>query len=558
MEHERLLVGVLADLAEGRAGRAREECATRWERAGDPVDASLASLASFWIGEYEAATAWAGRALDDATDDAADDTADDRVRALARAAAALAAGGDPAADGRDAWAGGVALLLAAPDPGSRWWIAVRYLLAEAALVGARLDDAVRVVATGSVGGPAWAGHPFAVVMAACAVRAALFAGDVAAASELLEPLRAAALPGPRSAAVVEAVAGVVLGNADDPGGVTRSLAAATAVRDGERDFLDRGVLLLLAFGAIAVGDVAEAARLVFAAGDDGDLGSCTIIDRALGLELLLVAALEQHDLAAAEIWLEASASFASHPTARPTVQRAHSRYLLAVGDVGGARAAGEASVLACRQDGRLVEAAEGEIVLARARIAAEDVAGAARDLRALVEVSDASGHHAVRRSAATTLHGARRRLPPVAGGGWSALSAREQEVGRCVLDGLDVDDIAAALHLSPRTVRSHVSRVLCAFAVATRIGLLAAVRPAGPDLPVPPPAALSPRQADVARAVAAGATNQQVATALGISVKGVEKHVSDILVRWSARSRFELARTWWAGEGAGTTDPQKD
>lgn len=57
---------------------------------------------------------------------------------------------------------------------------------------------------------------------------------------------------------------------------------------------------------------------------------------------------------------------------------------------------------------------------------------------------------------------------------------------------------------------------------------------------------MSPRQAEVAALVAQGLSNQLVAQRLGITVKGVEKHVGDILRRWSGTSRFDLARRWWA------------
>ncbi|WP_182378388.1 helix-turn-helix transcriptional regulator [Nocardioides sp. WS12] len=532
---------VFAHLGHGTAPVAATECAAAWDADRDPVAAALAAVCGFWQGDFAGATAWAERALAE--------SGDDETRALALAAAALASAGDPDARPEPAWSTAWALLEAAPDADSAWWTSIRYLLAESALVGARLADAQRVVASGPMVGTAWAGHPFAAMMVACAVRTAVFSGQIDRATALIEPMRAATEPGSRLEGVVEAVAGLVLGNADDASGVSRSRELTPVVGDGDRDFVDRGVLLLLAFGAIAIGDIPTAARLVFQAGDDGDLGACTIIDRALGLEMLVVAALAEEDLPAAETWLANLMTLAEHPTSAPTVDRVRSRYLLVVGDVEAAVAAATASIEACRAQGRGIEAAEGEIVLARARIAGNDVAGASRDLRALVNASDASGHRAVRRSAASTLQPARRRLPPVAGGGWEALSEREREIARCVLDGLEVDQIATDLFLSPATVRTHVSRVLCAFGVPTRIGLLAAVGE-GRVAPASVPTPLSPRQSEVARLVAGGASNQQVADELGISVKGVEKHVGDILERWNAGSRFEVARIWW-GSGAG-------
>jgi len=85
----------------------------------------------------------------------------------------------------------------------------------------------------------------------------------------------------------------------------------------------------------------------------------------------------------------------------------------------------------------------------------------------------------------------------------------------------------------------------CAIGVPSRIGLLAAVG-GGEGAGAQEPAPLSSRQADVAHRIAQGRSNAQVAAELGVSVKAVEKHVGDILQRWGAGSRFEVARIWWA------------
>ncbi|RYE78241.1 MAG: LuxR family transcriptional regulator, partial [Myxococcales bacterium] len=187
-------------------------------------------------------------------------------------------------------------------------------------------------------------------------------------------------------------------------------------------------------------------------------------------------------------------------------------------------------------------------ILARAHIASRDVAAASRDLRSLVESSDAAGHRSVRRSAGLALQSARRRLPPVAGSGWDALSTREREVAEHLLRGHDVDEIARLMFLTPGTVRTHLSRVLCAFGVPTRIGFLATARRPEGEPPTPAPAELSARQCDVAALVATGARNHEIAETLGISTKSVEKHVSDVLTRWQIRSRFGIARIWWASQ----------
>ncbi|KRC57397.1 MULTISPECIES: helix-turn-helix domain-containing protein [unclassified Nocardioides] len=530
-----LLDDVLGHLAAGTPELARAACLAAVEGAG-PAALGLAALADFWLGDFAAGTRHALEGLARAEDDC--------TRALCLAAASLATGGDIDAapvDG-DELRG---LLAAAGDPSSRWWSAVRYVASEAALVGARIRTAAAMDATGPPAGAAWQGHPFAPVMWICQARIAAFSGRIDPAQALLPSVRASVVPDSRLAPVTEAVAVLVRGNAGDADGIRIAADIAARVPDQPRDFLDRGALLLLAFGAIAVYDVRTAASLAFRAGADAALSQCTLIDRALCFEMFLNAALLEEDADAVGAWLEALTELAGHPSTAPSVRRARARVAIAAGDSETAIELLVPSIEACLADERGVEAAEGQILLGRARILAEDLGTASRELRALVADSDRAGFGAVRRAATAALASSGRRLPPIAGAGWDGLSEREAEVARAVLLGQEVEEIAAALFLAPSTVRTHVSRVLCAFGVATRIGLLAAVGATSPADPVAPPA-LSPRQSEVAALVAAGRTNPQIAEALGISVKGVEKHVGDVLARWHAGSRFEVARIWWS------------
>ncbi|TQK68847.1 helix-turn-helix transcriptional regulator [Nocardioides sp. SLBN-35] len=537
MDRDALLDDVLRHLAEGTPQVARAACLAAAAGGGGGAAYGLAALADFWLGDFAGATRHASYGLGEATDDP--------TRAMCSATAALAAGGDLAAPPVDL-AGLRGLLAAADAPGSRWWSAVRYVAAEAALVGARIRDAAEVDALGPPAGESWTGHPFAPVLWICQARIAAFSGRIEAADALLAPMRASVVAGSRVAPVVESVAVLVRGNAGDEEVVRVAEAIAAQVPAEPRDFIDRGALLLLSYGAIALYDVATAAALAFRAGSDEALSHCTLIDRAISFEMFLHAALLEQDRGAVAAWLAALADLAAHPITEPTVQRARARVAIEAGDAVTAIDLLTASIERCVADERRVEAGEGQILLARARILAADLGTASRGLRTLVAESDRTGFGALRRAAGVALAGSGRRLPPVAGAGWAALSAREAEVARAVLAGQEVEEIAASLFLSPRTVRTHLSRVLCAFGVATRVGLLAAV---GDDLPsqAPPGApTLSPRQAEVAALVAAGRTNPQIAGELGISVKGVEKHVGDVLLRWNAGSRFELARIWWS------------
>ena len=60
--------------------------------------------------------------------------------------------------------------------------------------------------------------------------------------------------------------------------------------------------------------------------------------------------------------------------------------------------------------------------------------------------------------------------------------------------------------------------------------------------------ALSPREREVAALAGAGSTNRQIATALSLSVRTVENHVSNALHKLGVTSRSELAR-WLATDG---------
>lgn len=535
-----LLDDVLGHLAAGTSESIRDACLTAAEEVG-PAALGMAALVDFWLGDFAAGTRHARAGLARAGDD-------DRTRALCLATASLAAAGDLDAEAVDEDELRV-LLAGADEPSSRWWSAVRYIASEAALVGARIGTAATLDATGPPAGAAWTGHPFAPVMWICQARIAAFSGRIDPARAILPSVRTTVVADSRLASVTEAVTVLIEGNAGDADGIRIAADIAAQVPDQPRDFIDRGALLLLAFGAIAVYDVRTAAGLAFRAGADAALSHCTLIDRALCFEMFLNAALLEDDAGAVGAWLEALSALSAHPVTAPSVDRARARVAIAAGDADGAIELLVPSIEACLADDRAVEAAEGTILLGRARILAQDLRTASRELRALVADSDRTGFGAVRRAASATLASSGRRLPPVAGAGWDALSEREAEVARAVLVGQEVEEIAAALFLAPSTVRTHVSRVLCAFGVATRIGLLAAVGGSSAAPSVAPPN-LSPRQSEVAALVAAGRTNPQIAEALGISVKGVEKHVGDVLARWDAGSRFELARTWWTGRAA--------
>lgn len=507
----------------------------------DPFDEALRSLVYFWAGRYEPAA----RAAADALARAGDPDA----RALARAVAGLAvAGWAPAASElaltRDPLTGEDPLIAAFKDGApltAEFAPALHGLLVEAALACARLGLAVDMLETAEPPKDTLFGvaHPFLTFVRVTAVRVAAFHGDIDRAQRLAaDALAKASTPGEELFAL--SCSALVSGNADERTGA-RALIRRISALPPPADGVTRGNFVLAAYGAIALGDTALSARLILSSGGDADLSQLRLIDRAIGLEMLVAAAVADDDLDSAESWLARMAPVAEHRIVAPTFCRATSRVLLLAGDVAGAVAAAETAIAYALADNRSIEVAEGEIVRARALIAADERGSAARDLAVVVSDARARGHLAVHRAAARELRQVGRRLPPVVASGWEGLSAREREVAILVAEGHSNSSLASELYVSEHTVRIHVSRVLQAFGVATRSGVAAALAPAirlrAGHVDKAPLPTLTERQREVVALLAEGAANKSIAVTLGISAATVEKHVSAILQRWQVSSR---------------------
>jgi DNA-binding NarL/FixJ family response regulator len=475
---------------------------------------------------------------------------DDETRLLAMAVAAFATAGWPVLPSPDQ---PDHLVLAADEyatadlsPDLRTFIA--YLIVESALACARLAEAVALAqrfAVESVGVNQFLvvdgrPHPYADVMTICRIRLLAFTGRIDEARALT--IAQADLQTPSSALLRDATDCLVLGNAADRSGVRRLAARLEAELPSPDDYLSSGCYLLVAFGLIAVGDVADAARLTLIAGRGPELDSLNIIDRVLGLELLTAAATAAGDLDSAEAWRALAEPMLGSPIANSTVERLISRVELLAGRPESAAAWAESAVADARAQGRAVEAAEGEIVLSRARIALAESGAATRGLEEMVARSDDAGHAAARVSAARELRAIGRRLRPAPGSEWAGLSERERDVALMLAEGLSNREIASDLFVSEHTVRAHVSRVLAAFGTPSRttVAVHLAERPG--DDPLPDLPELTAQQQRVADLIATGLANPAIATELGVSVRTVEKHVGDVLRRWSLRSRVGIAR----------------
>ena len=514
------------------------ECDTLLASTADPWFHSLRAFAAFFAQDFASATASATTARSTAIDD------ESIVFALvATAWASAGAASDYDGDAhRDAL--GALPRLAGVDGDRRAFI--EYLLAEASLGCARLDLAATVVDACdptpcdflAEDGTA---HPYLTMMTAMHARLLGFQGRVTDAIDAISRIDAA--HGRTGELLVAATTCLLQGNNAKRQAV-RSIADRLELELGEpSDYISAGCYILVSYGLIATADITRAAAFVLKAGHTAGLDVLSIIDRALGLEMLVAAAVFEGDLGAAQAWRLRAVPLLEAPAARSTVERLNSRVALLEGDAVAAADWATRAVEHAREDGRAIEAAEGEIVLSRARIALSERGAASVGLEAMAAQAASSGHLSAHKAAARELRAIGRRLRPVPGSGWQGLSARERDVALLIAEGFGNQAIALELHLSEHTVQAHVSRVLAAFGAASRLTVAAQLTRLLPrDPEAAPPPALTPRQQMVADEIANGLTNEAIAARLGVSVKTVEKHVSEILRRWQVASRIGIAR----------------
>ncbi len=507
----------------------------------DPWDLALAAFAASWRLEHEEAAHLARRA---AAALPADPHGNPAATVLVRAALALAAAGTGIVGGwRDTAPGctpsgdpihdaiGILALLDDSDD-SRF---ARYALIEATFACARVGLSDGLGASPVCFAGPLAGHPFETIMTVLAARVAAFAGHLDEARAVLD--RVARTDSPRLTLLVTATRSLVAGNAAEPVAV-RAMAAQVQRMDPDRhDRVELGIALLTAYGLIAAQDVRRVAALV--AGFTWD--RAMIVDRVLTLEMLIHAAIREGDGVAAEAWLAQIEAFADDPIANSTLARARSRLLLFHGDAAAAVEVAETAIGLAVAEGRTIEAAEGEILAARARIVAGRRGDAARRLEVVV-ASAGEDYRALRRAAARELRGTGRRLRPAAGSGTGALSAREQEVLELLLHGRDNAEIAEALHISVHTARIHVSRILAAHGTPSRLALVSELAAANGDGAEAERvlAVLTPRQRAVVTEAVRGAGNAEIAERLDITLRTVEKHLTEAMRRWGVTTRLGL------------------
>jgi len=524
----------------------------------DPHVLALQSFAFFMSSRFDEAAASADEALEICAVD------DVLARATARAARALAQTGRPFVGGLSlGWAGTAPTEGSGGDPLLDAFRALselddlivtehrdlavfaRYLVAEAAIASARLHLAEQVLAVSGIFDPAFLErdgepHAFGIALAILHVRVFTFRGRIDLAIDRLAHVPSSTALLTRQLRAATEI--LVRGNAAERVEVRALADALEAESPVPRDYLTRGCFLLAAFGLVALGDTRRAARFALIAGGDLSVSLLTTVDRALCLELLVSAAADESDPDAAEAWAALARPLLDDPIAASTAHRIVARTALLDGDPTRALQAAEQAIELARGEGRAVEAAEAEVLAARARRAAADADSGASRLIALAASAESTGHVAAQRAAVRELRASGRRLPPITGVGWNGLSAREREVAVLVAEGLRNLEIAAALHLSEHTVRAHVSRVLAAFGAASRFVVAARMAELFPGDVEPPSAPLTPQLTAVAVRVATGLGNAEIGRELGVSPKTVEKYIAEIQRRWGVGSRVAIAR----------------
>ncbi len=316
-------------------------------------------------------------------------------------------------------------------------------------------------------------------------------------------------------------------------------------------YLVAGAMVLAAY-ALATAQHAQLAADVLLRGAGGpQLPNIQLVDRAYGYELLVTAELSLGDLMAARQWGDMAAALTGLPRegmAAAAIGRIRARLAVADGEVvAGAVLADQAAVIALGNAGHLDET--------RARLlAGSALLGDADDTWPARLALSSARDQATLLGATSLAVLARRDLRSIGlrliGVPQAPMTAREREVAELLLTGASNIRIAATLTVSPRTVQSHVARVLKALDLSSRAEVPHVLHPDGEVLHADGHRGstvwlcLTPRQRQVADLVSRGYTNDGAARTLHVSTKTIEKHLGDIYRRLEIDSRTALAARW--------------
>ncbi len=356
------------------------------------------------------------------------------------------------------------------------------LTAEAAMSAGRLDLAE------TVAGRLWfasrtSDPPEAVFAGQTLVRALLFQGRLEEVSALAPHVEQAArrhgllalhLVVRASLAYVDALRG-------HHGEVIRHATSidelASQCPDG---YLVAGSMVLTAY-ALATAQHAEKAADVLLRGAGGpQLPNIQLVDRAYGYELLVTAAISIGDLPAARHWGELATALTGLPRdgmAAAAIRRIKARLAVADGEVvAGAVLAEEAAAIALGNAGHL-DATHARLLAGSARLGdAEDSWSARLALSGARDQATLLGATSLALLARRDLRSIGLRL---IGEPQAPMTPREREVAELLLAGASDNRIAVILGVSPRTVQSHVGRVLKALDLPSRAAVPHALRADG-------------------------------------------------------------------------------
>lgn len=386
-------------------------------------------------------------------------------------------------------------------------------------------------------------HPYLPFMRLQYVRVLFFQGKVNEALPLVEAALAdAQLIGDELWAVLcREYLGLIAAHRGDRTAALSILEDVVANFATPKDYLGGAVYTLAAYGMLVAGDMERATELAVIGGGGPDLPLSQVADKALTYDLLVTSALARGDLAEAEEWGVRALPLAAHPAAGGLVEQALARIDLARGEaVPGAERA-EVSAARARLTGRYLDAARSEIFRARALAAAGLRDAAISGLSALARDAERDGLYTFMRAAMDELRRLGEPFAVVPGSGWGMLSERERQIAVLASAGYSNRVIGESIFLSERTVQAAVSRILSIMGVTSRSALpgqVSTYRLGPPTDDLPP---LTARQREVADLVANGSSNREIAERLEISVKTVEKHIGEILQRWSVSSRTGIA-----------------
>jgi DNA-binding NarL/FixJ family response regulator len=129
-------------------------------------------------------------------------------------------------------------------------------------------------------------------------------------------------------------------------------------------------------------------------------------------------------------------------------------------------------------------------------------------------------------------------------------SPLEREIMRLVSEGLTNGEIAVRVHLSQDTVKQHTRALYARLGVSGRASAVDLVRRLG-VLPAQRTGRISPREHEVLRVLATGATNAEIARRLGLSPHTVKQHTCSIYRKLGARNRAQAAMRIPAGTAQG-------